>query len=166
MKYLYYTGAANTISITERFWRILLNSIISKARKGVQESVEQYESILCQCKTNKIEFPKEIHQNEIHKTSIRPVVTYSSENWTLTAKDENNPRIFERQILRKIFGPVNIDHIWRIRNNTEIAKLIEGAGIVRYITAQRIKCLGHIRRMDQGRPNGSHSIGNGWELEQ
>ena len=44
---------------------------------------------------------------KIYKTMIRPVVTYSSETWTLTAKDENNLRIFERQILRKIFGPVN-----------------------------------------------------------
>jgi len=42
---------------------------------------------------------------------IRPVVTYWSETWTVTAKDENNLRIFERQILRKIFGPVNIDNI-------------------------------------------------------
>jgi hypothetical protein len=33
---------------------------------------------------------------------------------TLTAKDENNLCIFERQILRKIFGPVNIDSVWRI----------------------------------------------------
>jgi len=31
---------------------------------------------------------------------------YASETWTLTAKDENNLRILERQILRKIFGPV------------------------------------------------------------
>jgi len=38
-----------------------------------------------------------------------------------------------RQILRKIFGPVSIDNIWRIRNNMEIDKLIEGADIVRFI---------------------------------
>jgi len=42
-------------------------------------------------------------------------------------------RIFERPILRKIFGPVNIDNIWRIRNNMEIDKLIEGADTVRFI---------------------------------
>jgi hypothetical protein len=89
---------------------------------------------------------------KIYKTIIRPVVTYSSETLTLTAKDENNLRIFERQILRKIFGPVNIENIWRIRNNMEIGKLIEGADIVRYIKAQRIKWLEHIQRMDQARP--------------
>jgi hypothetical protein len=43
-----------------------------------------------------------------------PVVTYLSETWTLTAKDENKLHIFERQILRKIFVPANIDTVWRI----------------------------------------------------
>ena len=89
---------------------------------------------------------------KIYKTTIRPVVTYWSEIWTLTAKYENNLRIFERQILRKIFGPVNINNVWRIRNNMEINNLIEGADIVRFIKAQRIKWLRHIQRMDQARP--------------
>jgi len=89
---------------------------------------------------------------KIYKTMIRPVVTYASETWTVTAKDENNLRIFERQVLRKIFGPVNIDNIWRIRNNMEIDELIQGADIVRFTKAQRIKWLGHIQRMVQARP--------------
>jgi hypothetical protein len=55
------------------------------------------------------------------------------ETWILTVKDENNVRFFGRQILRKIFGPVNIDNIWRIRNKMEIVGLIEGADIVRFI---------------------------------
>jgi hypothetical protein len=55
---------------------------------------------------------------------------------------KNNRRIFESQILRKIFRPVNIDSIWRMRNKVEFDKLIEGADIVRFIKAQRIKWLG------------------------
>jgi hypothetical protein len=89
---------------------------------------------------------------KIYKTMIRPVVTYSTETWSLTAKGENSLHIFERQILRKIFGPVNIDNIWRTQNNMEIDKLMEGADIVRYTNAQRIEWLGHIQRMDQARP--------------
>jgi hypothetical protein len=69
----------------------------------------------------------------------------------LTAKDENNLRIFERQILRKIIGPVNIDNIQRIRNSMDIDKLIKGVDTVRFIKAQRMKCLGHIKRMNQAR---------------
>jgi hypothetical protein len=88
----------------------------------------------------------------ICETMTRPVITYSSETRTLTTKDEDNLRIFGRQILRKIFGPVNIDSIWRMQNNMEIDKLTEGADIVRFIKAQRIKWLGHIQRMDQARP--------------
>jgi len=62
--------------------------------------------------------------------------------------------IFERHILRKIFGSVNIDNIWRQRNNMEIAKLIEGADIVRFIKGQRFKWLGHIQRTYQARQTG------------
>ena len=33
----------------------------------------------------------------------------------------------------------------------EIDKVIEGADIVRFIKVQRIKCLGHVQRMDRAR---------------
>jgi len=89
---------------------------------------------------------------KIHKTMIRPVIMYSSETLTLTAKDENNLLIFEGQILRKIFGPANIDNIWRIRNNMEIDKLI-GADIVRFSKGQRIKWLGHIFDLQKKKPS-------------
>ena len=89
--------------------------------------------------------------SQVPATGPYPVPARSSP-WTLTAKDENNLCVFERQMLRKIFGPVNIDNVWRIWNNMEIDKLMEGADIVRFIKAQRIKQLGHIQRMDQVRP--------------
>jgi len=89
---------------------------------------------------------------KIYKSMIRPVVTKSSAAWTLKAKDENYLRVFERQILRKTFGCVNIDNIWRTRNNMEFDKLLEDANIVRFIKAQRIKCLGHVQRIDQATP--------------
>jgi hypothetical protein len=77
-------------------------------------------------------------------------------SWRIVADifggNEKNLRIFERQILRKICGSVNMENVWRIRNNMEINNLIEGADIVRLIKAQRIKWLGHIQRMNQARP--------------
>ena len=60
---------------------------------------------------------------KIHKSLIRPVVTYGCEAWTLTNWDEQYLRIFERRILRKIFGPVqNEDRSWRITMNYELNK--------------------------------------------
>ena len=64
--------------------------------------------------------------------------------------------IFERQILRKIFGPVNIDNLWRIWNNMQIDKLMEVADIVGFIKGHRIKWLGHIQRTDQQGKLGSY----------
>ena len=54
--------------------------------------------------------------------------------------------------MKKIFGPVNIDNIWRTRNNMEMETLTEGADIVRFIKVQRIKWLGHVQRMYHARP--------------
>jgi hypothetical protein len=61
-------------------------------------------------------------------------------------------RIFERQILRKIFGPIQIGKdTWRIRNNAELDQIIKGADTARFIKAQSVKLLGHIQRMDTSR---------------
>jgi heterodisulfide reductase subunit B len=125
------------------------NKINTEIAEKIAKSNKAYSAT---AKLIKLKFLKKNTKMKIYKTMRRPVVTYSSETWTLPAKDENNPHIFERQILRKIFGSINIDNIWRIRSNMEIDKLIKGADIVRFIKAQRIKWLGHIQRMDQVRP--------------
>ena len=44
--------------------------------------------------------------------------------------------------------------------------LIEGADVVRFIKAQRIKWLGRIQRMDQARPARKLLDGNLWESDQ
>jgi len=89
---------------------------------------------------------------KIYKSLIRPVVTYGCEAWTLTTRDEQYLRIFERKILRKIFGPVqDKDGSWRIRMNHELKELIGNADIVRFIKSRRIAWLGHVMRMDKKR---------------
>jgi hypothetical protein len=88
----------------------------------------------------------------IYLTVIRPVVTFASETRTLTEKDEMRLRVCERQILRKIFSPIQIGKdIWRIRNNSELGQVINGEDIVRFIKAKRIKWLGRIQRMGTSR---------------
>jgi hypothetical protein len=74
---------------------------------------------------------------QIYKPLIRPVVTYGSETWTLTKSDENFLRLFERKILRKIYGLIQKGDIWRIRNNEELNRVINGEDIVKFIKAQK-----------------------------
>ena len=89
---------------------------------------------------------------KIYTTLIRSAVTYGCETWTLTSRNEQQLRIFERNILRKIFGPVQDENgIWRIRKNRELNEHIGNAGIVRFIKSRRIAWLGHVMRMDGGR---------------
>ena len=90
--------------------------------------------------------------NSGFKCLIRPVVTYGCEAWTLTNRDEQHLRIFERRILRKIYGPVqNEDGFWRTGINYELKELIGNADIVRFIKSRRITLLGHVMRMDDKR---------------
>ena len=60
--------------------------------------------------------------------------------------------IFDRKILTKIFGPTkNVNSLWRVKTNEELDVLIERINIMRFITAQRLKWLGHVERMPDER---------------
>jgi hypothetical protein len=87
---------------------------------------------------------------QIYKMLIKPVATPGSETWTLTKSDDNLLRIFERKILRNICGPIQEGDTWRIRNNEELNRSINGEDIVKFIKAQRIKWLGYLKRMEVG----------------
>jgi hypothetical protein len=60
--------------------------------------------------------------------------------------------IFERKILRKIFGPTKeVNGLWVIKTNEELDELIKRKNIIRFIKSQRLKCLGHVERMPNER---------------
>ena len=84
---------------------------------------------------------------QIYRTLVRPVVTYGSESWTLSMEEERALAVFERKILRKIYGPVKENELCRIRPNDELEATIKGENIVRFIKCQRIRWLGHIETM-------------------
>ena len=51
----------------------------------------------------------------LYKTLILPVLLYGAEAWTLTRNDAAVLRVFERKVLRKIFGPLRVGDDFRIR---------------------------------------------------
>lgn len=86
-------------------------------------------------------------KKRLYKTLVRPVVTYASESWTLNTTITNNLKLFERKVLRRIYGPVMENGVWRIRTNREIADLYNENDIVKFIKVRRIEWLGHVWRM-------------------
>jgi hypothetical protein len=135
---------------------IYLGSILNENNQMQFEIAERIRkgnrAYYANAKLLKLKLLKRSTKMRIYLTLIRPVVTYASETRTLTEKDEMRLRIFERQTLRKIFCPIQIGKdTWRIRNNAELDQVSNGADIVRFIKAQRVKWLGHIQRMDASR---------------
>lgn len=105
----------------------------------------------------------------VYKTIIKPVVLYGSETWTMTSRDGNRLNVWERKILRKIYGAVCEDGVWRIRTNNELEALYGNPNIVTDIKMRRLRWLGHVQRMGEERvpkkvlystPEGSRSVGH------
>jgi len=60
----------------------------------------------------------------------------------------NKLTVFERKIVRKIFGPARTDDgYWRIKINHEINEILKGQNIIGFIKKQRLNWLGHVERM-------------------
>jgi hypothetical protein len=84
---------------------------------------------------------------------LRPVVTYGSETWTLTAKNQQALEVFKRKVLRKIYGPKRdeISNEWRTRYNSELQELYQEPNITSFIRGQRLRWIGHVQRMESTR---------------
>jgi inhibitor of KinA sporulation pathway (predicted exonuclease) len=55
--------------------------------------------------------------------------------------------VFERKILRKVFGPTKKkDGSWKIKTNIELNKLIQQRNIINHVKAQTLSWYGHIYR--------------------
>ena len=58
--------------------------------------------------------------------------------------------MFERKILRNIFGPTKEDNgNWRIKTNIEMDELIKHRNIINYVKAQSLSWFAHINRMPE-----------------
>jgi hypothetical protein len=53
--------------------------------------------------------------------------------------------------LRKIYGPVSDNGIWRIRTNSEVMTLYQELDTVTEIKKTRLRWMGHVERMSEDR---------------
>ena len=88
----------------------------------------------------------------LYHTVIRPVVVYGSECWVLTENIKQKLLVFERRLLRRIFGPTQkTNGEWRQKTNEELENLINYENIVRHIKSKRLSWVGHVERMPDER---------------
>jgi hypothetical protein len=108
---------------------------------------------------------------KIYKTVILPVVFYGCETWSLTLKEEQRLKVFENRVLRRIFRP-NRDEVtgeWRKLHNGELHNLYSSPDIIRQIRSRRMRLVGHVACMGEGRnvsrvlvgkPKGNRPLGS------
>jgi hypothetical protein len=68
-------------------------------------------------------------------------VNYDSETWVLKETVIQKLIVFERKILRRIFGPTKENQIWRVKTNEDLDMLMKHKNIINYIKAQRLKLV-------------------------
>ena len=69
---------------------------------------------------------------KIYGTIILSVVSYGSESWSLTLREEHRLRVFENRVMRKIFGPKReeVTEEWRKLHNEELNGLFSSPNIL------------------------------------
>jgi hypothetical protein len=89
---------------------------------------------------------------KIYETVILPVVLYGCKTWSLTLREEHRLRVFGNRVLRKIFGPKREeDGSWRRLHNDELHSLYSSPNIVGVIKLRRMRWVGNVARMREGR---------------
>jgi hypothetical protein len=95
---------------------------------------------------------KNLNIHKIYKTVILPVVLYVCKTWSVTLREEHRLRVFENKVLRRISGPTREeDKSWRKLHNDELHSLYSLPNIVRVIKSRRMRWVGHVACMGEGR---------------
>jgi hypothetical protein len=90
---------------------------------------------------------------KVYRKIIVAIVLYGCETWSRTLREEHILRVFENRVLRRIFGPkrdeVTVE--WRKLHSGELHNLYLLPDIIRQIKSRRMRWVGHVARMGEGR---------------
>jgi hypothetical protein len=84
----------------------------------------------------------------MYKVLVRSVLTYASETWTVSERNERWLSLFERKVLRCIFGAKQENRTWRKRYNYELYEIFNEPNVVNYIKVKRLAWAGHLVRVN------------------
>ena len=73
-------------------------------------------------------------------------------------REERRLRVLENRVLRRVFGPKRdeVTGKWRKVHNEELMDLYSLPNIVRVVKSRRMRWVGHVARMEEGR--GVHRV--------
>jgi hypothetical protein len=83
---------------------------------------------------------------KIYKTIILTLVLYGCETWSLILREEHRLGVFEKRVLRRIFGPERdeVTGEWRELHNQKLHILYSSPNIDRQIKSRRLRWVGHL----------------------
>ena len=83
---------------------------------------------------------------------------YGCETWSLTLREERRLRVFEKRVLRRIFGSKwdEVTGAWRKLHNEELNYLYPSPNIIRVIKSRIMRWEGHVART--GKRRGAYRI--------
>ncbi|KAE9545357.1 hypothetical protein AGLY_000900 [Aphis glycines] len=85
----------------------------------------------------------------LYKVLIRPIVLYACEAWASTKSDEKRLLLFERKILRRIYGPKrNEENTSERRTNAELRIIFNETNIVGILKSRWISWAGYVWRAE------------------
>lgn len=127
------------------------NDMTRDIKRRIVAANRCFYSLYKQLRSNKISTSTKC---TLYKTLLRPVVMYGHESWNILANDERLLAVFERKVLRTIFGPkFEPDYNqWRRLMNHELYEKFKDTSIERAIKISRLKWAGHVARMDDNSP--------------
>ena len=93
------------------------NTLKEEIRENIVEGNKAFNANRTLFKSNLVSRKSKL---KLYWSVIRPVVVYGCETWVLKESTIQRLSVFERNILRKIFGPTKYDNgKWKIRRNKE-----------------------------------------------